>query len=89
MAGIQAKRLYIIRPEIVAFSYNIRAVYLYSGVNIKLERLVAEKRSLFPALADLRKFSGNCSLSAIISIQTLFGIKPIYISTKTAGGRGL
>ncbi len=50
------------------FLYSIRAVCLCSSINIKLEILAAEKRSLFPALADLCKFLKNCSLSAILSI---------------------
>jgi hypothetical protein len=72
-----------------AFPCDIRAVCLCSGVNIKLEISIAEKRPLFPALADLRKFLRNYSLSAVPSMQTLFGTKPISTSTKIAGGRGL
>jgi hypothetical protein len=47
-----------------AFSYSIRAVCLCPGVNIELENSAVEKRSLFPALANLRKFLRNCSLGA-------------------------
>ncbi len=72
-----------------AFSYDIRAACLCSGVNIKLEISAAEKRSPFPALADLRRSLGNWSLSATPSMPTLFETKPVSMSTKTADGRGL
>ena len=65
---MQIKRLYIIRLKIDAFLYSIRAIYLYFGVNIKLKILVAKKRFLFLALANLCKFLKNCSLSAALSI---------------------
>ena len=72
-----------------AFSCGIRAVCLCFGVNIKLEISVVEKRSLFPALADLCKFLRNCSPSAAPSIQSLFRVKPVSISTKMASGSSL
>jgi hypothetical protein len=59
MAEMQTKRLYIILLGMDAFSCSIRAVCLCSGVNIKLEISVAEKRSPFLALADLRRFLRN------------------------------
>jgi hypothetical protein len=59
---------------------------LYSGINIKLENLVVEKRSPFPALADLRRFLRNWSLSIIPSILSLSGIKPVSIGTKIIPG---
>jgi len=65
---MQTKRLYIIYPKIDAFLCDIRAVYLYSGINIKLKSLVAKKRLLFLALANLCKFLKHCSLSATPSI---------------------
>jgi hypothetical protein len=89
MAEMRTKRLYIIRPGIDAFLCGIRAVCLYFGINIKLEISVAEKRSLFPTLVDLRKFLRNCSLSTAPSIQSLFKVKLISISTKIASGLGL
>ena len=88
-SGDASKRLYVIRPGMDGFSCHIKAINFGSGVNIKRERSVAEKRPPFPALADLRKFSGNCCLSAAPSIRTLFRTKPVSMSTKTAGGRGL
>src|SRR6185437_14304876 len=54
MAEMRIRGLYITRPGMEAFSCGIRAVCLCSGVNFKLEISAAEKRSLFPALADLR-----------------------------------
>ncbi|CAL3963695.1 unnamed protein product [Diplocarpon coronariae] len=72
-----------------AFSCGTRAVCLYSSVTVKLESSAAEKRSLFPTLADLRKVLKKCSLSAVPSIQSLFRVKPISLSTKIASGLGL
>jgi hypothetical protein len=89
MAEMQIKRLYITRPRMEAFPCGIRAIGLCSGVNIKLEILVVEKMSLFPTLADLRRFLRNCSLSTILSMQTLFGAKPVFISTRMVYGQGL
>jgi hypothetical protein len=89
MMEMRTKRLYITRPGIDAFSCGIRPIYLCSGVNIKLEISTAEKRYPFPALADLRRFLRNWSLSVTLSIPTLLGIKPVSISTKIADGRGL
>lgn len=89
IAEMRTKRLYITRLGMDAFSCGTRAVCLCSGVNIKLEISAAEKRSLFPALADLRKFLKNCSLSAAPSIQSLFRVKPVSMSTKMASGLGL
>jgi hypothetical protein len=89
MAEMRIKRRYITRPGIEAFPYGIRAVGLYSSINIKLEILVAKKRSLFLALADLYRFLGNWSLIATLSILTLFETKPIFISTRIEDGRGL
>jgi hypothetical protein len=68
IAKMQVKRPYIIHPRIDAFSCDIRAVCTCSGVNIKLESSVTEKRPPFLALADLRKFLGNYSLSAAPSM---------------------
>jgi hypothetical protein len=65
---MRAKRPYIIRLKIDAFSYYIRAIYSSSSINIKLKRLVAKKRPLFPTLVNLREFLRNCSLSAAPSI---------------------
>lgn len=62
---------------------------LVSDVNIKLENSAVEKRSQFPALVDLHRFIGNCSLSAIPSIPSLFGIKPVSMSTKIVPRQGL
>ena len=62
---------------------------MYSGVNIKLKSLIAEKRPLFLALANLYKFLKNYSPSAILSIQTLFKTKLAFISTKIANKQGL
>jgi len=89
MTEIQSKRLYIIRPGMEAFSFGIMAIYLCSSVNIELENSIVEKRSLFLASADLHKFLGNCSLSAASSIQNLFKIKLLSISTKMIPGKGL
>ena len=71
------------------FLYSIRVICLYSSINIKLESSVIEKRLLFLILANLCKFSENCSPSVIPSIQILFRIKLVSISTKTTSGRGL
>ena len=81
---MRIKGLYIICSRIDAFLYSIRAAYSCSDVNFKLKILIAEKRSLFPTLADLRRFLRNWSLSVIPSILTLFEIKPISMSTKIA-----
>jgi hypothetical protein len=72
-----------------AFSSGITAVGLCSGVIFKLENLAVERMSLFPALASLRKFLKNCSISATPSMQSLFRVKPVFISTKIASGLGL
>jgi hypothetical protein len=73
-----------------AFLYNIRAVCLCSGVNIKLEIIVTKKRSLFPTLANLYRFLNNWSLSAALSMQSLFRVKPVFISrTKIVFKEGL
>jgi hypothetical protein len=86
---MQIKRPYIICLKIDAFLYNIRAICLYFSVNIKLNKLVAKKRSLFLALANLYKFLKNCFPSVKPSIKTLFGIKLVFISIKTASKQGL
>jgi hypothetical protein len=65
-----------------AFSFSIIAIWLCFSVNIGLEKSLVKKRSLFPALVDLHKFLGNCSLNAASSIQNLFRIKLLSISTK-------
>ena len=88
MTEIQSKRLYIIHPRIDAFSFGIIAICLCYSVNIKLENSIVKKRSLFPALADLYKFLENCSLSAALSIQNLFRIKLLSISTKIVPRQG-
>ena len=72
-----------------AFSFSIIAICLCSSVNISLEKSLVEKRSLFPALVDLHKFLGNCSLSAALSIQNLFRIKLLSISIKMVPKKGL
>jgi hypothetical protein len=69
-----------------AFSCGIRAVCLCSAVNIELENSLVEKRSLFPALADLSKLLGNCSLSAALSMKSLFRIRPVSMNTKIVSG---
>jgi hypothetical protein len=56
---MQIKRLYITRLEIDTFLCDIRAVCLYSSVNIKLEIIIAKKRFPFPTLANLYKFLSN------------------------------
>ena len=81
---MRTKRLYITRPRMDAFLCDIKAVCLCSGVNIKLEITAAKKRSPFPTLVDLRKFLGNCSLSAAPNMQTLFGTN---LSLKHQDGR--
>ncbi len=55
---------------------------MYSSINIKLENSIVKKRSLFPTLVNLYKFLRNCSLSTILSIQSLFRIKPLSTSIK-------
>ncbi len=72
-----------------AFSFGIIAICSCSGVNIEPENSIVEKRSLFPASADLHKFLGNCSLSAASSIRNLFRIKLLSMSTTMVPGRGL
>jgi hypothetical protein len=86
---MQIKRPYITRLKINAFSYNIRAIYSYSDVNIKLKNLAIEKRSLFLALVNLYRFLKDYSLSATPSILSLFKIKPVFISTKIILKQGL
>jgi hypothetical protein len=89
IAEIQTKGLFITHPRIDAFLYSIRVVCLCSSVNIELENSAVEKRSLFPALADLCKLSRHCSLSAALSMQSLFRIRPVSMSTKMVPGQGL
>ena len=72
-----------------AFSFSIIAICLCSNVNISLEKSLVKKRSLFPALVDLHKFLGNYSLSATLSIQNLFRVKLLSISTKMVPRKGL
>jgi hypothetical protein len=50
------------------FSYNIRAIGLYSGINIKLENSKVKKRFLFPALVTFYKFLKSYLISTIPNI---------------------
>jgi hypothetical protein len=86
IAEIQIKKLYIIHPGIGTFSCGIRAVGLCSGVIFKLESSIIERTSLFPILADLRKFLKNYSMNTIPNIQNLFRAKPISTNTKIVSG---
>jgi hypothetical protein len=88
IAKIRIKRPYTIRLGMDAFLFGIMAICLCSGVNIGLEKSLVKKRSLFLALADLHKFLGNCSLSAVSSIQSLFRIKLLFMSTKMVPRKG-
>jgi hypothetical protein len=65
---IRSKRLYAIRSRIDTFLFSIIAIYLYSSIDIELENLIVEKRSLFSTLVDLYKFLGNYLPSTILSI---------------------
>ena len=76
--------------------WNGRFLFWYNGHLLVFRReyrvwrsALVEKRSLFPALADLHKFLGNCSLSAASSIQSLFRVKLLSMSTKMVPGKGL
>ena len=88
MTKIRSRRLYTIRPGMDAFSFGIMAICLCSGVNIKLDNLLAKKKSLFPALADLYKLLRNCLLSAASTIQSLLRIRPLSMSTMMIPGQG-
>lgn len=72
-----------------AFSFGIMVICLCSSINIKLDNPLVEKKSLFPALADLHKLLRNCLLSAASTIQSLLRIRPLYMGTKMISGQGL
>ena len=65
MEEVLRSSLYTICLRINAFYFSTMVIYLCSSMYVKVKTcMTPKKKSLFLVLVDLKKFLGNCSISA-------------------------